>query len=119
LDPRDSYAPSPNPADHDGGSDYVGEGFSPLGVRSFLRARCSPARPFFRREYALVYRAGLLNKTGSFEVTLRDKSNNVAHLLSKAESFGGNIPPTTASLNNSWFRVFRIGRPAPITSGFF
>src|SRR6516162_4562175 len=39
----------------------------------------------FGREYALVYRAGLLNKTGSFEVTLRDKLNNFAHLLSEAE----------------------------------
>ena len=45
----------------------------------------------FGREYALVYRAGLPNKTGSFEVTLRDKLNNFAHLLSEAEI--GNIPP--------------------------
>jgi hypothetical protein len=37
-----------------------------------------------RREDTLVYRAGLLNKTGPVEVTLRDKSNNFAHLLSKA-----------------------------------
>ena len=37
-----------------------------------------------RREDALVYRSGLLNKTGPVEVTLRDKSNNFAHLLSKA-----------------------------------
>ena len=29
-----------------------------------------------RREDTLVYRAGLLNKTGPVEVTLRDKSNN-------------------------------------------
>ena len=30
----------------------------------------------FRREYALVYRAGLSNKTAPFEVPLRDKLNN-------------------------------------------
>ena len=41
----------------------------------------------FGREYALVYRAGLLNKTGSFEVTLRDKLYNFAHLLSEAENW--------------------------------
>jgi hypothetical protein len=34
-----------------------------------------------RREDALIYRAGLLNKTGPVEVTLRDKLNNFAHLL--------------------------------------
>ena len=35
------------------------------------------------RKNALVYRAGLLNKTGPFEVPLRDKLNNFAHLLTK------------------------------------
>jgi hypothetical protein len=39
----------------------------------------------FGREYALIYRAGLLNKTGSFEVTLRDKLYNFAHWLSEVE----------------------------------
>jgi|SRR3979409_402740 hypothetical protein len=34
-----------------------------------------------RLEDALVYRSGLLNKTGLVEVTLRDKLNNFAHLF--------------------------------------
>jgi hypothetical protein len=38
-----------------------------------------------RREDALVYRSGLLNKTGPVEVTLRDKLNNFAHLFTKVE----------------------------------
>jgi hypothetical protein len=33
-----------------------------------------------RREYALIYRTGLLNKTGPFEVTLRDELNDFADL---------------------------------------
>ena len=36
-----------------------------------------------RREYALIYRAGLLNKTDPFELMLRDKLNNFVRLLSK------------------------------------
>ncbi len=39
-----------------------------------------------RREDALVYRAGLLNKTGPLEVTLRDKLNDFAHLLTKVRN---------------------------------
>jgi len=39
-----------------------------------------------RRKDALVYRAGLLNKTGPVEVTLRDKLNNFAHLLTKVRN---------------------------------
>jgi len=39
-----------------------------------------------RRKDALVYRAGLLNKTGAVEVTLRDKLNNFAHLLTKVRN---------------------------------
>jgi hypothetical protein len=37
-----------------------------------------------RREYALVYRAGLLNETDPVEVPLRDKLYNFAHLLTTA-----------------------------------
>jgi hypothetical protein len=37
-----------------------------------------------RREYALIYRAGLLNKSSPFEVTLRDQLNNFADSPSKA-----------------------------------
>ena len=70
-----------------------------------------------RREDTLVYRAGLLNKTGPVEVTLRDKLNNFAHLLTKV----GNSEKYSAndSFSISWFQVFRFGRPAPITSSFF
>jgi hypothetical protein len=50
--------------------------------RSFLVVR-------LRREYALVDRAGLLNKPGSFEVTLRDKLYNFAHLALQGWKFGG------------------------------
>jgi len=37
-----------------------------------------------RREDALVYRASLLNETNAFEITLRDKLNDFAHVRSKA-----------------------------------
>jgi hypothetical protein len=80
---RGSYAPSPNSADLDGGPDCVGGGLSALGVRSFL-GHAARWRALLRREYALIYRAGLLDKKGPFEVMLRDKLNNFAHLLSKA-----------------------------------
>jgi len=70
-----------------------------------------------RREDALVYRAGFLNKTRPVEVTLRDKLNDFAHLLTKV----GNSEKYSANncFSNSWFQVFRFGRPAPITSSFF
>jgi hypothetical protein len=69
------------------------------------------------REDALVYRAGFLNKTRPVEVTLRDKLNDFAHLLTKV----GNSEKYSAhdSVSNSWFWVFRFGRPTPITSSFF
>jgi hypothetical protein len=49
------------------------------------RVRGSPlqAGGILRREDALVYRAGFLNKTRPVEVTLRDKLNDFAHLLTK------------------------------------
>ena len=55
--------------------------FSPIGVRSILGAALLAGGDLCR-EYALVYRVGRLNKSGPFEVTLRDKLNNFAHLLS-------------------------------------
>jgi hypothetical protein len=69
------------------------------------------------REDALVDRAGFLNKTRPVEVTLRDKLNDFTHLLTKV----GNSEKHSAhdSFSNSWFQVFRFGRPAPITSSFF
>ena len=39
-----------------------------------------------RREYALIYRAGLLDKTVPFEVTLRYKSNNFSHFTLQLNS---------------------------------
>jgi hypothetical protein len=53
-------------------------------ISSRVRGDPLQAGGTLRREDALVYRAGFLNKTGPVEVTLRDKSNNFAHLLSKA-----------------------------------
>jgi hypothetical protein len=38
-----------------------------------------------RREYALVYRAGLSNQTGPLGVRPRDKSDNFTHVRSKAD----------------------------------
>jgi hypothetical protein len=55
----------------------------------------------FRREDALVYRAGFLNKTGPVEVTLRDKLNNFAHFALQGWKFGGDFPPMNASASNS------------------
>ena len=84
-------------------------------VHGFVGTRCKLAT--LRREDALVDRAGFLNKTRPVEVTLRDKLNNFAHLLTKV----GNSEKYSAhdSFSNSWFQVFRFGRPAPITSSFF
>ena len=55
-----------------------------------------------RREYGLVYCAGLSNKTGCFlaGIRLRDKLHDLAHLLTKAGN-GGNIPPMTASVSDA------------------
>jgi hypothetical protein len=75
---------------------------SALGVRSFL-GHAARWRALLRREYALIYRAGLLDKKGPFEVMLRDKLNNFAHLLSKA----GNSE-----------EIFRQWPPASATVGF-
>jgi hypothetical protein len=52
-------------------------------ISSRVRGNPLKAGGTLRREDALIYRAGLLNKTGPFEVTLRDKLNNFAHLLTK------------------------------------
>ena len=52
-------------------------------VKKSVRGDPLQAGGTLRREDALVYRAGLLNKTGPVEVTLRDKLNNFAHLLTK------------------------------------
>ena len=52
-------------------------------ISSLVRGDALQASGTFAREDALVYRAGLLNKTGPLEVTLRDKLNNFAHLLTK------------------------------------
>jgi hypothetical protein len=41
-----------------------------------------------RREDALVYRASLSNETNAFEITLRDKLNDFAHVRSKAGNSG-------------------------------
>jgi len=53
--------------------------FTPAGF--VYRVSGKLAGGLLRREDALVYRAGLLNKTGPVEVRLRDKLNNFAHLL--------------------------------------
>jgi hypothetical protein len=52
-------------------------------ISSRVRGNPLKAGGPLRREDALIYRAGLLNKTGPVEVTLRDKLNNFAHLLTK------------------------------------
>src|SRR5258706_12603003 len=66
--------------------------------------RDSAGGGLLRREYALVYRAGLSNKTGPFELTLRDKLNKLRPFALQGWKFGGSIPPMTASISNSWFR---------------
>jgi hypothetical protein len=66
-------------------------------ISSRIRGDPLQAGGTLRREDALVYRAGLLNKTGPVEVTLRDKLNNFAHFAHQGWRFGGNIPPMTAS----------------------
>ena len=53
------------------------------GISSLVRGDALQAGGTLAREDALVYRAGLLNKTRPLEVTLRDKLNNFAHLLTK------------------------------------
>ena len=53
------------------------------GISSLVRGDPLQAGGTLGREDALVYRAGLLNKSGPLEVTLRDKLNNFAHLLTK------------------------------------
>jgi hypothetical protein len=53
-------------------------------AHSFFGAPGQAGGSLLRREYALIYRAGLLNKTGPVEVTLRDKLHNFAHLLTTA-----------------------------------
>jgi hypothetical protein len=111
----------------DGSSNNVGS-CAPLARKLFLpehtkeissrvRGAALQAGGTLRREDALVYRAGFLNKTGPFEVTLRDKLNDFAHLLTKV----GNSEKYSANDNVSrtWFQVFPFGRPAPITSSFF
>src|ERR1700681_3545471 len=86
-------------------------------ISSRVRGDPLQAGGTLRREDALVYRAGFLNKASTVEITLRDKLNDFAHLLTKV----GNSEKYSAhdSFSNSWFRVFRFGRPAPITSSFF
>src|SRR5207342_954378 len=39
----------------------------------------APGGTLLRREYALVYRAGLLNETRAFKLRLRDKPDDFAH----------------------------------------
>jgi hypothetical protein len=53
-------------------------------IHSFLGAALQAGGSLLRREYALVYRARLLNKKGPVEVPLRDKLYNFAHLLTTA-----------------------------------
>ena len=55
-------------------------------ISSRVRGDPLQAGGTLRREDALVYRAGLLNKTGPLEVTLRDKLNDFAHLLTKVRN---------------------------------
>jgi hypothetical protein len=50
-------------------------------VHSFLGAALQAGGDLLRREYALVYCAGLLNKTVPVEVALWDKSYDFAPLL--------------------------------------
>jgi hypothetical protein len=86
-------------------------------ISSWVRGDPLQAGGTLRREDAIVYRAGFSNKTRPVEVTLRYKLNDFTHLLTKV----GNSEKYSAndSFSNSWFQVFRFGRPAPITSGFF
>ncbi len=56
------------------------------GISSRVRGDPLQAGGTLAREDALVYRAGLLNKTRPLEVTLRDKLNNFAHLLTKVRN---------------------------------
>jgi hypothetical protein len=98
----------------------AGKSFPPEHAKEISsRVRGTPlqAGGILRREDALVYRAGFLNKTRPVEITLRDKLNDFAHSLTKV----GNSEKYSANDNvsSSWFRVFRFGRPAPITSSFF
>jgi hypothetical protein len=70
-------------------------------ISSLVRGNPLQAGGTLRREDALVYRAGLLNKSGPVEVTLRDKLNNFAHLLTKvrnSEEYSSN-----ESVRQSWF----------------
>src|SRR5216684_7326037 len=54
-----------------------------------------------RREYALVYRAGLLDKTGCpVGGRLRDKLHDFAHFAHRGRKLGGNVPPMTASVSD-------------------
>jgi len=53
-------------------------------IRSLLGSPVQADGSLFGREYALVYRARLLNKTSPVEVTLRDKLYNFAHLFTTA-----------------------------------
>jgi len=55
-------------------------------VRSFPGAALLTTDALLRREYALVDRAGLLNKADPFEITLRDKLHNFTHSRSKVEN---------------------------------
>ena len=50
-------------------------------IRSLLGSPVQADGSLFGREYALVYRARLFDKTGAVEFTLRDKLDNFAHLL--------------------------------------
>jgi hypothetical protein len=72
-------------------------------IHSFLWAPLQAGGSLLRREYALVYRAGLLNKTGPVEVALRNKLCNFAHLLT--------------TVGNSE-EIFRQQSPVPATIGF-
>ena len=56
----------------------------PQPAHLFPGAPLQAGGSLLRREYAFVYRAGFLNKTGPVEVTLRDKLYNFAHLLTAA-----------------------------------
>jgi hypothetical protein len=70
-----------------------------------------------RREYALIYCMGLLNKTGPFEVTLRDKLNNFSHLLSN-QTLRKYLASNCLSAQQM-VTAFRIERPPPITNSCF
>lgn len=70
-----------------------------------------------RREYALIYCVGLLNKTGPFEVTLRDKLNNFSHLLSN-QTLRKHLASNCLS-GQEMVTVFRIERSPPITNSCF